>query len=170
MSLNTSLAFFGLFMAVMELYIPNLSLGLERLLSRLQEKLVAAATKLKNAPTAVHTWVMGSRVGKFYSKYWKAMLLLGFLPGGVAMFFDEGMGGMLLGFGLIPILLLLAYSYLLDYIWWATWLLRAPCFVIDKSLRILNFIGKGKALSGIGLVMAFWGLFEPVARSYSWIG
>ena len=80
LSSSTALAFFGLFMAVVELYIPNLSRGLEQFLAGLQEKLVASGSWLKKIPGAMHSWVMGSPVGRFYSKYWIAILLVGLLP------------------------------------------------------------------------------------------
>ncbi|PKG97218.1 hypothetical protein [Paraglaciecola sp. MB-3u-78] len=164
MTMSTFLAFLGLFMAVLELYFPNMSVGLERLIGRFQEKLVVMAMNLKNAPDAVHSWVMGSRVGRFYSKHWKVILVLGILPFGISLLFNAGedLENLLLVLGLLPILLMIAYDRLLGYFYILTWVLRAPIFVFDKVFRFLNFIGRGKALSGIGLLMAFWGLAQPL--------
>ena len=164
LSLSTALAFFGLFLAVLELYIPNLSRDLEELLARLQERLVASGSWLKNVPAAMHSWVMGSPVGRFYSKYWIAMLVVGLLPWIISTILDqpEDVTDAMLGFGLLPIILVIIYRYFLNYLWYSTFVLRIPFFLLDRILRFLNFIGKGKALSGIGLVMAFWGLLEPL--------
>jgi len=159
-----ALAFFGLFMAVVELYIPNLSRGLEQFLAWLQEKLVDSGSWLKDVPGAIHAWVMESPVGRFYSKYWIAILLVGLVPWAIFKFLgkSEDVTNAMLGFGLLPIFAAIIYRYFLNYLWYFTVILRIPCFLLERTLRFLNFIGKGKALSGIGLVMAFWGLLDPL--------
>jgi hypothetical protein len=164
--LTIALAFFGLFMAVVELYIPTLSMSLEHYISSVRAKLVATGAWLKNVPDAVGSWIMGSPIGRFCSNHWLVTLVVGLLSGFISIKLIsaeyEYVGGLLILLGLFPIAFFIIRNYFLNYLWIFTFILRIPVFLLDVSYRALNFIGKGKALSGVGLVLAFWGLLDPL--------
>ena len=162
-TLSTYLALFGLFMAVVELYIPQLSANLERFLSASQQKSIGAGRAMRRSPGVFRAWLMGTWAGRLYSFLWKPIVFIALplLIAALSFNWEQtlGIAAVALAVVVIPPL---ALNYLLNYLWIFTLIFSVPLWLFDWTMRTLNFIGKGKALSGVGLVMALHGLIQPI--------
>lgn len=163
MTFSTGIALFGLFMAVVELYIPDLSQNLERFLGALQQKFVRMGRLMRNSPAEVDAWISRIWIGRFYSAWAVPLLVVGCLAFAASMYWSwENVGAGAMALLLLIVVPVLLFNYLMNIFGLLVLFLSGPIWIFDWTIRSLNFIGKGKALSGVGLLMALYGLVEPL--------
>ena len=170
--ISAYLAILGLCLAAMELYLPNLSRRIESGFDATIHFLSTALEVTRKAPADLQERVSDSILGRYLSKYHKLVCIIYTLAVvvsvGVSFSSDQVFEtlprwweyGSFVIFGTIFLLLLsvsiLSYSIDISLSIWSgvckflsflIWLAKAP-------LSFANWIGKGKGLSGIGLLLA----------------
>lgn len=169
-TLNTYLAFIGLFMAAVEIYIPKLSLLTENSLDLIGEKLTPIYTNMDATRQAMKTRIESWKyISRYKNKIEPTVALLIFMSI-VAVGLEEKISWLpeyslsaligipaLIGTILIfPVAIFLYFALPLFAL--LMLLIIIPLYVLEKSIHYLNIIGRGKAVSGIGLILAFQGL------------
>ena len=169
MTLSGSLAIFGLALVLTELYLPELSRSLERGLDTWAERLPSIHRAIMAAPRRLNEWVSGTFIGRYYYRHhWKwffAICALALVIYSVQVNSGEPwleqlgtLAGALIVIPLVLVLLLTipfgAYVYALFVLMVVCLLVSLPIIVLDRLLWAVNKIGKGKGLSGAGVMLA----------------
>jgi hypothetical protein len=166
---NKVLAYLGLFLAALELYLPGLSLILERGLDRTAKALSDLSQIVFRSASGFRRLVRESWVGRmYYLNVGRILIIFGLILFVVFLvvlsdviqnvFFDLILYALIF----IPILVWsLAFLSLLAIVLVYIILSCLSVFVsgIAYLLHGLNFLGRGKAISGFGLVLAAYGVF-----------
>lgn len=171
LSTSTILAIIGLSLAILELYFPTLSIALEHSLDQAVLRLTPVYRGMGGASRQIHDWLSGTRVGRFYSKYYFGLLFFYTFPlFGIILVFEAQIeasrgwitDGALILFGFPAALILFLaiplsiYMYLYPVFFLISKLVSFPIYVMMKMIWFANFLGRGKGLSGIGITMAFY--------------
>lgn len=162
-------------MIIAEIYFPPLSRRLENCLDRLYERLRPIYLGAGGASRQVHNWLSKSLIGRFYSDYWYKLLLFYALPiMAIVLVFEEQFeaasewirNGFAIVFGLPAIAILFLgvplslYIYLYPLFFVIFKIISLVTYLVAKFIWLANFVGKGKALSGIGLLLALNDVLE----------
>lgn len=180
-TLGSTLALIGLTLALIELYLPRLSYWLEYSLDRTAVALTPVYLGIGGAASQFNEWISETFIAEYYDRYhWKLVFRI-FIPlalvGGL---WEIG----LVETGLIetsieawpvwiqwPIIILLGiplfvvivmsvplalYVYLYPAFFGLCKLFSLPFWGIAKLIQVVNWAGRGKGLSGVGLIMALY--------------
>jgi hypothetical protein len=170
LSINTWLAIFGLGLAIVELYVPNLSVQTESALDKQRLRLKPKYEKIFDSSTKFNEWMEGSAFGKFFTISIRTaffVLVLIFLGKQLveSIFSDAIIHYYSYVFkAAFAVFFIFYFSYAVYFIFFipAYFIIASVVsiilFFLEKLLHVMNIIGKGKALSGIGIILAFHGL------------
>jgi hypothetical protein len=169
-SIGHILAVFGLVVAISDLYFPRLSIMFEKYLDVTQEHLRPTYRSISESKVILRNWAFGTWFYKLYNYFWywvAYVLVMGFILKQLDAYRTyetvEVIGAMLAlpavlyMFLLIPITIFI-YLYPLYYL--LIVLLTFFVYLVERFIHLCNYIGKGKALSGIGLLMAIQGVYS----------
>lgn len=162
METDSVLAIVGLALAIIELYIPKLSSSIEKFMNTLVEPLLNSAKEVKKTPAKLQ-----SLLNKITLKTLPVLLLIG-LPSLIILFYIEEESTLSIVLSVvtfitaIPLLLSLGYLFFGGYL---VYIFTALAFLIASPawlIKMMNILGNGKGVSGIGLALACYGVLSLV--------
>ena len=168
METDSVLAIVGLALAIIELYVPKLSSSIETFMNALVKPLLISAKEVKNTPARLQLIL-----NNLTSKTLPGLLFVG-LPALLILIaltsyleqetpqFIFVILGIVIFITLIPLALSLAYflfgGYLVNIFTALAFFIASPAWLI----KMMNIIGNGKGVSGIGLALACYGVIALI--------
>lgn len=168
MGTDSILAIVGLALAIIELYVPKLSSSIEGFMNALVKPLLTGAKEVKNTPARLQIFL-----NKLTSKTLPGLLFVGlpalliltaltfFMEQETPLFISVILTTVIL-ITLIPLALSLAYlifgGHLINIFTALAFFIASPAWLI----KMMNIIGNGKGVSGIGLALACYGVLSLI--------
>ena len=169
METDSILAIVGLALAIIELYVPKLSISIEGFMNALVKPLLTGAKEVKNTPARLQ-----QLLSNLTSKTLPALLFVG-LPAllilAALVFYIEQETPLFIFVileivvfvTLIPLALSLAYfffgGYIINIFTALAFFIASPAWLI----KMMNIMGNGKGVSGIGLALACYGVISLIS-------
>ena len=168
-NINIYIAILGLLLVVVEIYFPRVSTSTERFLNKLQLFFLNISFDFKEWGESFYEKIKAS---KFLAKTFSISLvfMVVFIPFIIVLaliknFISEEFSKTVFrvaSYIIFPFVLcsipMALFIYGSPFFWVFIHAIRFPFYLVSKIFKLFNVIGNGRALSGIGILIALWGL------------